>query len=72
MLWLLLLIMMLSVLIIASTSIGIECIGQNKKKQNNKYFLIAMLVCALGGVIGSGIGMIIKYQKSSIPNLKIE
>jgi hypothetical protein len=41
----------LSVLTIASSAIGIECIGSDEKKQTNKQFLIAMLIFAILGFV---------------------
>jgi hypothetical protein len=37
----------LSVLTIASTAIGIQCIGDDDKKKTNKQFLVAMLIFAI-------------------------
>ena len=45
--------LLLSVLIIASTSIGIQCIGSDASKKSNKGFLIFMLVVAILSTLGS-------------------
>ena len=45
--------LLLSVLIIASTSIGIQCIGSDTSKKSNKGFLIFMLVVAILSTLGS-------------------
>lgn len=56
------LVFLFSVLTIASTAIGIQCIGDDKTKARNKKFLIYMLVAAIFGVLGSGF-MIYKSMK---------
>lgn len=43
-----------SVLTVAATAIGIQCIGDDEKKKTNKKFLIFMLVMAIFGILGSG------------------
>lgn len=43
-----------SVLTIASTAIGIQCIGNDETKKRNKKFLVFMLMMAILGLLGSG------------------
>jgi hypothetical protein len=44
----------MSVLTIASTAIGIQCIGDDKTKASNKKFLVYMLIAAILALLGSG------------------
>ena len=54
----------MSVLTIASTAIGIQCIGDDKTKASNKKFLVYMLIAAILALLGSGF-MIYSSLKSS-------
>lgn len=44
----------MAVLVIASTAIGIQCIGADKTKESNKKFLVYMLIAAILALLGSG------------------
>jgi len=59
-------ILLFSVLTIASSAIGIQCIGKDTSKSSNKGFLIFMLIVAIFGVLGS-IGMAIMASRPSDP-----
>ncbi|NBS67515.1 hypothetical protein EBT31_01185 [bacterium] len=48
------LVFVMSVLTIASTAIGIQCIGDDKAKASNKKFLVYMLIAAILALLGSG------------------
>jgi hypothetical protein len=48
------LVFVMSVLVIASTAIGIQCIGDDKTKASNKKFLVYMLIAAILALMGSG------------------
>jgi hypothetical protein len=48
------LVFVMSVLVIASTAIGIQCIGDDKTKASNKKFLVYMLIAAILALLGSG------------------
>jgi hypothetical protein len=48
------LVFVMSVLTIASTAIGIQCIGDDKTKASNKKFLVYMLIAAILALLGSG------------------
>lgn len=58
------LVFVMSVLTIASTAIGIQCIGDDKTKASNKKFLVYMLIAAILALLGSGF-MIYSSLKSS-------
>lgn len=62
--------LLLSVLIIASTSIGIQCIGKDESKKSNKGFLIAMLVVAILSTLGSGYFLFKSFSPSAAPALE--
>lgn len=57
------LVFVMSVLTIASTAIGIQCIGDDKTKASNKKFLVYMLIAAILALLGSGF-MIYRSLKS--------
>jgi hypothetical protein len=48
------LVFVMSVLTIASTAIGIQCIGDDKTKASNKKFLVYMLIAAILALLLSG------------------
>jgi hypothetical protein len=48
------LVFVMSVLTIASTAIGIQCIGDDKTKASNKKFLVYMLIAAILALLASG------------------
>jgi hypothetical protein len=45
---------LMAILIIAATSIGIQCIGDDKTKASNKKYLVYMLIGAILALLGSG------------------
>jgi hypothetical protein len=65
------LVFVMSVLTIASCSIGIQCIGDDKTKASNKKFLVYMLIAAILALLGSGF-MIYKGMRGSPAKVVVE
>lgn len=65
------LVFVMSVLTIASTAIGIQCIGDDKTKASNKKFLVYMLIAAILALLGSGF-MIYSSMKGNPGKVVVE
>ncbi len=59
------LVLLLSVLLVATSAIGIQCYNTSKKKEDdNKRFLITMLIISILGIFASAFG--IYFSKSNV------
>jgi hypothetical protein len=66
------LLLLISVLTVASCSIGIQCLNKNSddKKSTNHSYLVFMLVMGIFGIIGSiGVGVYQLQKPANVPKL---
>ena len=58
--------LLISVCLVATSAIGIQCMNDNKdygtKKNTNKQFLIFTVVCGVLGIIASLVGMYLDFK----------